>query len=98
MAMMTLDSEAVTASVNQIDVSLDNISNIIKTLEGLVNDNIDKTQGKFPLLKNLGVQVEKEVGVLQGTLAACERIKESIRVYGQMAAEATDGDVFAGGD
>lgn len=87
---MTIDSEAVTLVVNQIDVAIEDINTRNKKFLALLEEKNQQTQGKFPLVAALKPKVEQEAQNLQACVEATEAIKEAIAKYQNLAEEATD--------
>lgn len=91
---MSIDSEAVMAAVNQIDVAIEDINTRNKKFLTLLDEKNQATQGKFGLIKTLQDRVEDEAKNINQTIEATEMIKESIRRYEGIAEEANDDSEF----
>ena len=91
---MSIDSEAVMAAVNQIDVAIEDINTRNKKFLALLEEKNQATQGKFGLIKTLQERVGDEAKNIQQTIAATETIKESIRKYEDLAGAANDDSAF----
>lgn len=91
---MTIDSEAVKAAVNQIDVCIASITTWNNKFLALLEEKNQQTKGKFSLVKTLQQRVEDETKSIKAAVEATETIKESIRKYEELAAEADDDSAF----
>lgn len=92
--VMSIDSEAVGAAVNQISVCISDIDTRNKKFLALLQEKNDATQGKFSLLKTLEGRIQEEANNFQGLIAASENIKDSLRRYAEMAEAADDDSDF----
>lgn len=91
---MTLDSQAVMAAVNQIDVCIADIDTRNKKFLSLLEEKNAQTQNKFTLIKTLQERVSDEAKNIQQAIAAAESIKESIHKYEALAEDANDDSDF----
>lgn len=91
---MTIDSEAVAAAVNMIDVDIADINTRNQKFLALLDEKNSQTKGKFALIKSLKDRVEDETKNIQQTIEATEAIKESLRRYEELAEEANDDSAF----
>lgn len=98
MSQMTLNTDAVSAAVNQIDIALADIETRNRKFKELLDEKNAQTQGKFPLVTSLLPKVEKEAANLQNAIAAVESIKESIHKYTGLTEQATDTSWLGGND
>jgi hypothetical protein len=91
---MTLDVEAVSAAVNQIDLAIGDIKTRNEKFLSLLEEKNNETKGKFSLIKSLKERVTDEEKNISAAIAATESIKESIRKYTAMAEDADDDSAF----
>lgn len=91
---MTIDSEAVAAAVNMIDVDIADINTRNQKFLTLLDEKNAQTKGKFALIKSLKDRVEDETKNIQQTIEATEAIKDSLRRYEELAEEANDDSAF----
>ena len=91
---MTIDSEAVAAAVNQIDVDITDIKTRTDKLLSLLDEKNQQTKGKFAVIKTLKDRVEDEARNINEVVEATEAIKESLRKYEDLASEANDDSEF----
>ena len=91
---MTLNTEAVAAAVNQIDIAIADIKTRNDKFLSLLDEKNQQTQGKFALIATLKGKVEEEARSLQETVDAAESIKDALRKYEGMAEEANDDGAF----
>lgn len=87
---MTIDSEAVLAAVNQISLCTADIDTRIKKFVNLLEEKNAQTSGKFTLFKTLQTRIEEESKNIDSAIAAIEEIKEALRRYEDLAAQADD--------
>lgn len=91
---MTIDSEAVAAAVNMIDIDIADINTRNKKFLTLLEEKNNQTQGKFALIASLKDRIEDETKNIQQTIEATEAIKDALRQYEQLAEEANDDSEF----
>ena len=89
-----IDSEAVGAAVNQIDVAIADINTRNEKFIQLLTEKNKATHGKFGLLETLQKRVEEEATNIKDTVAATEEIKSALRKYEEQAEEANDDSAF----
>ncbi len=94
---MSIDSQAVAAAVNQIDLLIADIDTRNKKFITLLTEKNQVTKGKFQLLKTLQERVEQEANNIKGAIDATETIKEAIRKYEDMASDVNDDTAFRRG-
>lgn len=92
---MSIDYDAVMAAVNQIDVAISDINTRNKKFIELLEEKNQQTSNKFSLIKTLQTRVEEEATNIKRTIEATESIKEALRAYADMAADANDDSEFA---
>lgn len=91
---MSIDSEKVTAVVNQIDVCIEDIHTRNTKFLSLLEEKNQQTQGKFGLIVSLQDRVADEATNIKKAIDATEAIKEAIRKYEDLAEEANDDSAF----
>lgn len=91
---MSIDSEAVMAAVNQIDICIEDINTRNAKFLSLLEEKNTQTKGKFTLIKTLQERVQDEANNIKQTIQATESIKESIRKYEELAESANDDSDF----
>lgn len=87
---MTLNVEAVSSAINQIDVAIADINTRNEKFIALLEEKNAQTRGKFPLVTALKPRVEEEAQNLKKAVEAVEAIKESINRYTALTEEAVD--------
>lgn len=87
---MNFDSQNVYAAVNQIDVALQDIETRNKNFLSQIEEKNQRLNGKFAVIKTLGVKVEEEKASIQKCIEAVDVIKEALRKYEAQLAEAND--------
>lgn len=87
---MNFDSQNVYAAVNQIDVALQDIETRNKNFLAQIEEKNQRLNGKFAVIKTLGVKVEEEKASIQKCIEAVDVIKEALRTYEAQLAEAND--------
>lgn len=87
---MNFDSQNVYAAVNQIDVALQDIETRNKNFLSQIEEKNQRLNGKFAVIKTLGVKVEEEKASIQKCIEAVDVIKEALRKYEEQLAEAND--------
>lgn len=92
--VMSIDSEAVGAAVNQISVAIADIDTRNKKFLALMQEKNEATQGKFSLLKSLEDRIQEEAENFKTLIQATEDIKDSLRRYAEMAEAADDDSDF----
>ncbi len=91
---MNFDSQNVYAAVNQIDVALQDIETRNKNFLSQIEEKNQRLNGKFAVIKTLGVKVEEEKASIQKCIEAVDVIKEALRKYEEQLAEANDDSDF----
>ena len=91
---MTVDSEAVAAAVNMIDIDISDINTRNQKFLALLEEKNMQTKGKFPVIKSLKDRIVNEAKNIQQAIAATEAIKDALRKYEELAAAASDDTVF----
>lgn len=91
---MNFDSQNVYAAVNQIDVALQDIETRNKNFLSQIEEKNQRLNGKFAVIKTLGVKVEEEKASIQKCIEAVDVIKEALRKYEEQLAEANDDSEF----
>lgn len=92
--VMSLNTDVVGTAVNQISVLTADIQTRNKKFVELLNSKNEATQGKFALLKQLGVRVREEAANFDKILEAQEEIKAALQRYTELAEEADDDSAF----
>lgn len=92
--VMSLNTDVVGTAVNQISVLTADIQTRNKKFVELLNSKNEATQGKFALLKQLGVRVREEAANFDKILEAQEEIKAALQRYTELAEEADDASAF----
>lgn len=92
--VMSLNTDVVGTAVNQISVLTADIQTRNKKFVELLNSKNEATQGKFALLKQLGVRVREEAANFDKILEAQEEIKAALQRYTELAEEAADDSAF----
>lgn len=91
---MNFDSQNVYAAVNQIDVALQDIETRNKNFLSQIEEKNQRLNGKFAVIKTLGVRVEEEKASIEKCISAVDDIKEALRKYESQLAEANDDSDF----
>lgn len=91
---MTLDTDRVAATINQISDLINEIQKKNTEFIGLLEQNNAKSGGKFKLTKTLEERIREEARNLNGLVETAELINEALNRYANKAAEASDDSAF----
>lgn len=92
--VMSINTEAVGAAINQISVYTADIATRNKKFLELLNEKNQATQGKFTLLKTLENKLTEESHNFDALIGTQEEIKDALNKYAELAEEANDDHAF----
>ena len=92
--VMSINTEAVGAAINQISVYTADIATRNKKFLELLSEKNKATQGKFQLLKTLEEKREGESRNFDALIQTQEEIRTALGKYSSLAEEANDDSAF----
>lgn len=90
MAQMSINADLVGASVNQISVLMADIDSRIAKFQELVQEGIQKANGKWELMSKLGEKLQEEVANVKKIEESIETVKTAINRYADAMSEVDD--------